>query len=130
MSFTLQFIYLTFFGALLQTFLGQKYGYRPFPPKIPAAEFEKLLGAVKDQDDIDLLKLWFFRNDNAVPPEYMLQPISSILPNFRNHAQPDLRKEASGTWWAAFERMQVVFRMAADKVLETKEDRLKYYMSG
>ncbi|KAK3736404.1 hypothetical protein QZH41_017906 [Actinostola sp. cb2023] len=116
-------------GPSFITFLGQKYGYRPFPPKISAAEFEKLLSAVDEQDDIDLLKLWFLRNDNSVPPEYVLQPISSVLPNYRNYDKPELRKEASGIWWAAFERIQVLFRMAADKVLTKKHDRLKYFMS-
>jgi hypothetical protein len=123
-------VILPFVLMRVQTFLGQKYGYRPFPPKIPAAEFERLQSAVDNTDDIELLKLWFLRDDNTVPPEYLLQPITSVLPDFRNYGNPELRKQASGMWWAAFERMQVVFRIAADKVLTKKSDKLKYYMSG
>ncbi|EDO47108.1 predicted protein, partial [Nematostella vectensis] len=95
-------------GPNFITFLGQKYGYRPFPPKIPATEFENLLSAVNNVEDQQLLRHWFRRDDNIVPAEYLLQPIT-------------LRKKASAEWWAAFERMQVVFREAADKALEKRE---------
>ena len=84
-----------------QTFLGQKYGYRPFPAKIPASEFEKLLGAVDNKDDHQLLKKWFWRDDNAVPAQYLLQPITSLLPHYRNYENNELRKKASADWWAA-----------------------------
>ena len=67
--------------VFVQTFLGQKYGYRPFPVKIHVAEFEKLLNAVDKQDDAALLKHWFWRDDNSVPAQYLLQPITS-LPNW------------------------------------------------
>ena len=113
----------------LQTFLGQKYGYRPFPAKIPASEFEKLLGAVDKKDDHELLKRWFWRDDNAAPAQYLLQPITSLLPHYRDYVNNELRKKASADWWAAFERMQVVLRTAADHILE-EEERQKYYMSG
>ena len=113
-----------------QTFLGQKYGYRPFPARIAASEFEKLLGAVDSQDDHQLLKSWFWRDDNAVPAQYLLQPITSLLPHYRDYENSELRKKASADWWAAFERMQVVLRMAADKALTKNSERHKYYMSG
>ena len=114
---------------MFQTFLGQKYGYRPFPPKISATEFEKLLSAVKKESDHQLLTRWFRRDDNSVPAHYLLQPITSVLPHYRNYENLELRKKASGEWWAAFERMQVVLREAADHVL-SKDDRQKFYMSG
>lgn len=117
------------FLHLFQTFLGQKYGYRPFPAKIAASEFEKLLGVVENKDDLQLLKHWFWRDDNSVPAEYMLQPITSLLPHYRDYANDELRKKASADWWNAFERMQVILRSAADKALDKKE-RHKYYMSG
>lgn len=109
--------------------MGQKYGYRPFPPKIPAKEFEKLFKAVTNQEDQELLQRWFKVDHNSIPAQYLLQPITHILPDYRNYDNPELRKKASGMWWAAFERMQVVFRNAADKVLDKKE-KLKYFMSG
>ena len=109
--------------------MGQKYGYRPFPVEISAPEFEKLLGAVENLDDLQLLKNWFWRDDNAIPAQYLLQPITSLLPHYRDYANEELRKKASADWWTAFERMQVVLRAAADAALE-EVDRHKYYMSG
>ena len=109
--------------------MGQKYGYRPFPVEISAAEFEKLLGAVDNVDDLKLLKNWFWRDDNAIPARYLLQPVTSLLPHYRDYANEQLRKKASADWWTAFERMQVVLRAAADVALE-EVDRHKYYMSG
>ena len=109
--------------------MGQKYGYRPFPVKIAASEFEKLLGAVDNKDDLQLLKNWFWRDDNSVPAQYLLQPITSLLPHYRDYANDELRKKASAEWWTAFERMQVVLRKAADIALD-EVDRHKYHMSG
>lgn len=109
--------------------MGQKYGYRPFPVNISASEFEKLLGTVENQDDVALLKHWFWLDDNAVPAQYLLQPITSLLPHYRDYANEELRKKASVEWWTAFERMQVILRAAADNALEEAE-RHKYYMSG
>lgn len=98
--------------------------------KIDASEFEKLLGAVDNTDDLQLLKHWFWRDDNSVPVQYLLQPITSLLPHYRDYANEELRKKASADWWTAFERMQVVLRMAANKALDKQSERHKYYMSG
>ncbi|XP_022788384.1 NACHT domain- and WD repeat-containing protein 1-like [Stylophora pistillata] len=116
-------------GPNFITFLGQKYGYRPFPVKIHVAEFEKLLNAVDKQDDAALLKHWFWRDDNSVPAQYLLQPITSLLPHYRDYANEESRKKASAEWWTAFERMQVILRVAADKALDNEAERHKYYMS-
>lgn len=116
--------------CFFQTFLGQKYGYRPFPTKIAANEFESLLATVDNNDDHELLTKWFWKDDNAVPPQYLLQPITSQLPGYRDYEHEEARKKASADWWTAFERMQVVLRMAAEKALENESDRHKYYMSG
>ena len=75
----------------LQTFLAQKYGYRPFPPKIDALEFETILDGVDDEDDKKLLSDWFLRDDNSVPPVYYLTPVRSKLPHYANDEAPDLR---------------------------------------
>ena len=59
--------------------LGDRYGWRPLPYAIPAKEFERLLPhltpaerslACWREDESG----WYRRDDNAVPPEYILQP--------------------------------------------------------
>lgn len=56
--------------------LGNRYGWRPPPPQIPAAEYDQILQWLRDHDDPDsanLVEEWYRRDDNAVPPEYHLQ---------------------------------------------------------
>lgn len=109
--------------------MGQKYGYRPLQPRVAASEFEFLVKAVESNEDCDLLKHWYWRDNNSVPPVYVLQPISSRLPHYNELRDLELRSEARGKWWAAYERLHVIMRRAADKVL-TKDERRKFYMSG
>jgi len=66
-----------------QAFLGQKYGYRPFPPKIAADEFEAIRRELETVDGAwSLLDTWFRKDTNSVPHVYVLQPISSVLPHY------------------------------------------------
>lgn len=71
--------------SVLQVFLGQKYGYRPIPTHIEAQEFLMLRDcAQNDPEELNLMDTWYRRDDNTVPPVFILQPISSILTNFNN----------------------------------------------
>lgn len=63
--------------------LGQKYGYRPFPPEIEAREFEELR-LWSNTDERLLLDKWFKKDTNNIPSVYVLQPISSVLTNYTN----------------------------------------------
>ncbi len=54
--------------------LGDRYGWRPPPPQIPADEFEQILERVTAREDQELLEEWYWRDDNAIAPEYCLQP--------------------------------------------------------
>ena len=38
----------------------------------------------EEASELELLDLWYKRDDNYVPAVYVLQPISSILTNFNN----------------------------------------------
>ncbi|MFA5262262.1 MAG: AAA family ATPase [Opitutaceae bacterium] len=53
--------------------LGDRYGWRPLPEIIPATLFE-LLKAEFNTEVPELLKRYYRRDDNAVPPVYELQP--------------------------------------------------------
>jgi len=81
--------------------LGDRYGWCPPPPQIPADEFKSILSAVSKEErkllvwveesqpsggDMEMVRWdsegdafvgdrgWYRRDENAVPPEYVLQP--------------------------------------------------------
>ena len=59
--------------------IGQKYGYRPIPASIEADEFEALHKLLGEQgSDLSALNVWYLKDENAVPAQYVLQPINSI----------------------------------------------------
>jgi len=68
-----------------QLLLGHRYGSRPVPSVITAKEFLLLRDVIKSSEaDVTLLDTWYKCDENALPPEYILQPISSILTNYCN----------------------------------------------
>ncbi|EDO40517.1 predicted protein, partial [Nematostella vectensis] len=115
-------------GPNFVTFFGQKYGFGPFPPKILSTEYDKLYSAVDNTEDKKLLDVWFKLDENAVPPEYVLQPISSQFPAFVDPPNKEARRTAQREWWDVYLNLQNTLRAAAKKVL-SKEEAHKYFMS-
>ncbi|MDQ2977340.1 MAG: DUF4062 domain-containing protein [Acidobacteriota bacterium] len=70
--------------------LGDRYGWRPLPPQIPAEELERLFGAMTEQEKTET-KQWYRRDDNAVPPEYVLQPRTGEYENYDRWAETETR---------------------------------------
>ncbi|MGA2149872.1 MAG: DUF4062 domain-containing protein, partial [Bryobacteraceae bacterium] len=54
--------------------LGQRYGWRPLPARIEAPEFEAVRDRTASPEERGLAESWYRRDDNAVPPEYLLKP--------------------------------------------------------
>jgi NACHT domain- and WD repeat-containing protein len=52
--------------------LGERYGWRPLPPTIPLDELSTIEAAL-DLDDRIRLREWYRRDDNAVPPMFVLR---------------------------------------------------------
>ena len=119
------------FLLFCQTFLGQKYGFRPIPSKIPSTEFEKLLSNLTDQEEKAVLEKWFKCDLNAIPPTYVLQPVSSHFPDHlcRDSKQ---RKFALQQWSQVFAQIQNLLRREARKEFKDEggEQLHKYFMSG
>ena len=68
-----------------QTFLGDRYGYRPYPSEIHKEELEILKKALKRKGkSIDVIADWFVLDENAQPAVYVLQPIHSKLPHYND----------------------------------------------
>ncbi|MGD1074020.1 MAG: DUF4062 domain-containing protein, partial [Bryobacteraceae bacterium] len=53
--------------------LGERYGWRPLPARIEAVEFKRVRDQAADADK-RLIDDWYARDDNAVPPEFLLKP--------------------------------------------------------
>ncbi|QDU41278.1 NACHT domain protein [Maioricimonas rarisocia] len=76
--------------------MGDRYGWIPLPPEIAADEFESLLAQMSDDEralirgkqpvaawsaDQTVRRIgWYRRDDNAVPPQYVLQPRTIDFP--------------------------------------------------
>ena len=91
------------------TQVGQKYGYRPLPSSLPASHFEPMLDGLTSlnlDDGVALLKKWFHKDLNCVPPLYVLQPISSILPNFLNSRKVKLQQADQEEWFKTMQELQ------------------------
>ncbi|KAI6228770.1 hypothetical protein M3Y99_01185600 [Aphelenchoides fujianensis] len=121
-------------GPNFVVFLGQKYGYRPIPSQILSTELELLKQVLKEQhDDTSVLDLWYTEDTNAVPAQFILQPISSILVNFNNKRIPKLQEQDAKSWWEVEAKMQNLLRKGAkicfDRQKFTQEQMHNYFMS-
>lgn len=73
--------------------LGDKYGWQPIPEIIPEIEMDSIL-KVLSENEKRLIEKWYWRDDNAVPPEYVLQPRTDALKEYAawEPVEKDLRK--------------------------------------
>ncbi|KAM7011931.1 LOW QUALITY PROTEIN: NACHT domain- and WD repeat-containing protein 1 [Tautogolabrus adspersus] len=77
-------------GPAFIALLGNRYGHRALPRLIPENQFEALLSKLsKNPEGIKQLSRWFLKDNNAIPPVYVLQPITAHFPHFG-----DLRPES------------------------------------
>jgi len=113
--------------GLFYVFLAcQKYGFRPFPPKIPKGIFAKLRDKMS-AEDAALVDKCFELDTNVYVPLSRADADDGL--NEWRHGGPDslpgsvfvlknsTRIKDEGTaWWPAFEKLQVAFREAAKQV--------------
>ena len=55
----------------LLVLLSDRYGWRPLPWRLPAADFDAILAAAGSERGA--FSAWYDRDDNAVPMEYLLR---------------------------------------------------------
>ena len=102
-------------------FGGQKYGYRPVPSETPTEELAKLREVLVSMgNDVALLDKWYRKDSNKVPPESILQPITTHLPHFLNKRMPKLQARDAGIWWGTLGKLQLMLRKAAKVTLTLK----------
>uniref|UniRef100_A0A4W5JAR3 NACHT and WD repeat domain containing 1 n=1 Tax=Hucho hucho TaxID=62062 RepID=A0A4W5JAR3_9TELE len=67
---------------IVSALLGNRYGHRPVPRVLAGKQFEVLLSKLP-QDQVGLLHQWFRKDNNAIPPVYVLQPITTLVISWR-----------------------------------------------
>ncbi|XP_040896943.1 NACHT domain- and WD repeat-containing protein 1 [Toxotes jaculatrix] len=77
-------------GPAFTALLGNRYGHRALPRLIPEKQFEVLLSRLsKNPEGVKQLNQWFLKDNNAIPPMYVLQPITAHFAHYS-----DLRPES------------------------------------
>ncbi|XP_048404343.2 NACHT domain- and WD repeat-containing protein 1 isoform X2 [Stegostoma tigrinum] len=123
-------------GPTFIALVGNRYGFRPIPRVIEGEEFEELLREhSSNSQSLKLLRDWFWKDENAVPPVYILQPITTHLPDYgetRAERQEEHDK-ALRSWPELQQRIADLLRQAATQAEKEgripKGARLKYFKS-
>ncbi|CAF2516523.1 unnamed protein product [Rotaria sp. Silwood2] len=104
--------------------LSHRYGSRPIPAQIRASLFdllkETVLNEQNENHDAELLTQWYRLDTNCIPPAYILQNISSIIPNFSSKNTDEL-KQADKEWKDINNRLRLCLRQAAETCLEREQ---------
>ncbi|XP_053376600.1 NACHT domain- and WD repeat-containing protein 1-like [Mercenaria mercenaria] len=114
-------------GPNFVSLLSHKYGYTPFPRVIEAVDFEKIFDNIEEPNTKDLFQKWFTRDDNSVPPAYILSSVSTHIPDFLSNDK-DKQKVAKDQWWEESQEMQEALLETVKKAFDKNKAR-KYIMS-
>lgn len=119
-------------GPTFVALLGDKYGFRPLCNRIKSTEYRALRRCLIELDiNTDFLDTWYKEDLNAVPAEYLLQPISSILKNFTNKNEPELQSIDQRIWQAIQERLHELLMIGSGRLVKqgrmTEQEQLMKY---
>ena len=70
--------------------MGQRYGSRPLPVKIPKEELDLITQVLRETSNVQsipLIEKWYKLDENALPPEYVLQSLTTIGKNNLQEAE-------------------------------------------
>lgn len=122
-------------GPNFVALLGDKYGFRPLCNRIKSNEYRAIRRCLIELDiSTDFLDTWYKEDLNAVPAEYLLQPISSILKNFTNRSEPSLQAIDHRIWQAIQERLHELLMIGSSRLVQQgrmseQEQLMKYSIS-
>ncbi|XP_048740917.2 NACHT and WD repeat domain-containing protein 2-like [Ostrea edulis] len=114
-------------GPNFVSLLSHKYGYTSLPREIDIEEYEAIYNGTESEEDKGLLQKWYRRDDNSIPPMYVLQTISKLLPDYLAHDQ-EKKKSAKSQWWSESEALQKTLTETSQRVLGEQE-AMKYVIS-
>jgi hypothetical protein len=111
--------------------LGDRYGWRPLPAAIPVDEYRRIEPVVADPEDSALLRRWYVRDDNAIPPVYCLQPRQIQVPEGAADAERRQAAEAESREWIRVEaRLRGILTAAVSGLGFSDAQQLKFQASA
>jgi hypothetical protein len=90
-----------------------QYGWRCPPASVDASEMETLLQLLGNTAKSRVLRC-YKRDDNQVPPQYVLLPVSTIVPASASK-DPVIARMGNNTWWELQCAMMAMLRDAVER---------------
>jgi Leucine-rich repeat (LRR) protein/WD40 repeat protein len=90
--------------------LGNRYGWRPLPEEISVDEYKALereaaqVATTTDRLPAAVLREWYRKDENAVPPVYLLQSRRQQIPDGKDYIQEAAWNEIQAILWAIINR--------------------------
>jgi hypothetical protein len=75
---------------------------------------------VSSKEDAELLRKWYWLDENTIPDTYVLLKISTYYKNFCNKAQKALMEQDQSLWWKTMAQLNIIIRKASKKLVEQK----------
>ena len=93
--------------------LGNRYGWRPLPEDISVREFGELEGIAlaESAEHAEILRSWYRRDDNAVPPVYILQSRRQDLADGKHYTEDEHWNKIQVVLWEIINRVMPPERM-------------------
>ena len=88
-----------------------------------------MLSNIPHDTEVQFVRLWYNLDENNVPRVYVLQPISSCIPDYVNQSDEAARQRGMQEWFTVMSKLARILRLAAQKVLLVDHKR-KYFASG
>ncbi|XP_071528707.1 NACHT and WD repeat domain-containing protein 2 isoform X2 [Panulirus ornatus] len=107
-------------------FLNETFGNALLPRVIEGPDFDQAISAMELDTDRELFWKWYHWDENAQPPCYKLQPISTFIPNIKDSNSASLHQEAVQDWSNEVKKMMTLMRMVFNQ--EQKEKYLSTVM--
>ncbi|XP_067945451.1 uncharacterized protein [Watersipora subatra] len=102
--------------------IGHRYGSIVNESTTPCEKFKILIDTANSHklENKELLQQWYKRDDNSIPPVHVLQPISSLLPDY-NSSDADKKAAASSEWQRLNDLLWQVKHKATALAVEAKK---------
>jgi hypothetical protein len=108
--------------------LGDKYGWQPIPEIIPENEMNPILGKLEGKEK-ELIQNWYKRDENAIPPEYVLQPKPRLEADETKRTE-EIKALEYNLWKPVETQLRESLRKAVKNLDFSSEQKIKYFASA